>query len=86
MIFEDSIGFSIKWNSNKNRKMFLLTITGRMWDIWPVSSNTITDVEIVWVTLPERAAAPEAIKHNFQVSNIDAQNKWQRKCDIRIQN
>lgn len=29
-----------------------------MWDICPVSSNTITDVDMVWVTLPDKAAAP----------------------------
>ena len=33
-------------------------ITGRMWVIWPVSSNTMTDVEMVWVTPPAMAAAP----------------------------
>lgn len=34
------------------------TITGRMWVICPVSSNTITDVEMVWVTAADIAAAP----------------------------
>ena len=29
-----------------------------MWVICPVSSNTITDVDIVWVTAPAIAAAP----------------------------
>ncbi len=35
-----------------------LTMTGRMWVIWPVSSNTMTEVEIVWVVAPAREAAP----------------------------
>lgn len=34
------------------------TMTGRMWVICPVSSNTMTDVEIVCVTAPAMAAAP----------------------------
>ena len=34
------------------------TITGRMCVIWPVSSNTITDVEMVCVTAADMAAAP----------------------------
>ena len=34
------------------------TITGRMWVICPVSSNTITDVEMVCVTAADMAAAP----------------------------
>ena len=34
------------------------TITGRMWVICPVSSNTITDVEMVCVTAADIAAAP----------------------------
>lgn len=38
--------------------MIILTITGSMCDICPVSSNTITEVEIVCVTLPDKAAAP----------------------------
>lgn len=33
-------------------------ITGRMCEIWPVSSNTMTAVDTVWVTAPDRAAAP----------------------------
>ena len=35
-----------------------LIITGRMWCSCPVSSKTMTEVEIVWVTLPAIAAAP----------------------------
>jgi len=27
--------------------------------IWPVSSKTITDVEMVWVTAADNAAAPK---------------------------
>lgn len=33
-------------------------MTGRMWAIWPVSSNTITAVDTVCVTAPASAAAP----------------------------
>lgn len=36
------------------------TITGRIWVICPVNSNTITDVDIVWVTAPAIAAAPKS--------------------------
>lgn len=55
--------------------MPVLTITGSMCDIWPVSSNTITDVEIVWVTLPDKAAAPARtikpqIANTFDIQNL----------------
>ena len=33
-------------------------MTGRMCVICPVSSNTITEVDMVWVTPPAIAAAP----------------------------
>ena len=31
---------------------------GMAWVIWPVISNTITEMERVWVTAPVKAAAP----------------------------
>lgn len=36
----------------------LRTMTGKMCAICPVSSNTITETEIVWVIAPDIAAAP----------------------------
>lgn len=33
-------------------------IIGMIWVICPVISNTMTDTEMVWVTDPEKAAAP----------------------------
>ena len=42
----------------KKGKKIIFTITGSIWVICPVSSNTITDVDIVWVTAPAIAAAP----------------------------
>lgn len=43
-------------------------ITGRMWEIWPVSSNTMTAVETVWVTAPDKAAAPLGGRQDSGVS------------------
>ena len=43
----------------------MLTMTGRMWVIWPVNSKTMTEVEIVWVTLPDKAAAPSGVENNI---------------------
>lgn len=43
-------------------------ITGRMWEIWPVSSNTMTAVETVWVTAPDKAAAPLGLGEDSGVS------------------
>lgn len=42
----------------KLQKYTTLTITGRICVIWPVSSKTMTEVEMVWVTAPANAAAP----------------------------
>ena len=39
-------------------------MTGRMWVICPVSSNTMTEVEIVCVTAPAIAAAPTTVGRN----------------------
>ena len=36
----------------------MVTMTGRMCVIWPVSSKTMTEVEMVCVTAPAMAAAP----------------------------
>ena len=47
-----SFKYTDSWKHNKH------TITGRMWVICPVSSNTITDVDIVCVTAADMAAAP----------------------------
>ena len=33
-------------------------ITGIMWRIWPVISDTTTQMEMEWVTPAENAAAP----------------------------
>lgn len=38
------------------------TTAGKTWLICPVSSKTITDVDMVRVTLPDNAAAPEKYK------------------------
>lgn len=49
--------FSCNW-AKSNTNIAQHTITGRIWVICPVSSNTITDVDIVWVTAADIAAAP----------------------------
>ena len=52
-------GFAIMWFSTVQVKDCIEhTITGRMCVICPVSSNTITDVEMVCVTAADIAAAP----------------------------
>ena len=52
-------GFALMWFSTVQVKDCIEhTITGRMCVICPVSSNTITDVEMVCVTAADMAAAP----------------------------
>ena len=41
------------------------TTAGRTCEICPVSSNTITDVDMVRVTLPDNEAAPGTVKHKY---------------------
>ena len=55
----------------KKGKKILFTITGSIWVICPVSSNTITDVDIVWVTAPAIAAAPR-IRNDTTAVKSDA--------------
>lgn len=48
-----------------------------MCDICPVSSNTITDVDMVWVTLPDKAAAPvEVEKEKNCITSLMLTYKW----------
>ena len=44
-----------------------LTMTGKMCVICPVSSKTMTEVDMVWVTLPDKAAAPKNIQSKTRV-------------------
>ena len=56
------------------------TITGRMWVICPVSSNTITDVEMVCVTAADMAAAPVYHKtKTVGTYNYDQLLSWKLK-------
>lgn len=62
------IWWPISWPLNL-LKTHVLTTAGNTWLIWPVTSNTITDVDMVRVTAPENEAAPTRSK--IELSDTD---------------
>jgi hypothetical protein len=75
---------ALKSDNQCMMQSLLPTTAGSTWLIWPVTSKTITEVEMVRVTAPENEAAPVTIKVQRLVQEVHIMTIKKRLQGVKL--